>query len=125
MSIFSDRFEQLKRSDKPVKAPKYLQEVMGFQRISREGIFEVVKGRYSRTYRFQDINYVTAGTEDQMEILKQYCKTVNAIDVSFKITVNNRNKNMQEFRENVLFQRKGDGFDWIREIGRASCRERV
>lgn len=115
MSIFSDRFEQLKRSDKPVKAPKYLQEVMGFQRISREGIFEVVKGRYSRTYRFQDINYVTAGTEDQMEILKQYCKTVNAIDVSFKITVNNRNKNMQEFRENVLFQRKGDGFDWIRE----------
>ena len=40
MSIFSDRFEQLKRSDKPVKAPKYLQEVMGFQRISREGIFE-------------------------------------------------------------------------------------
>lgn len=115
MSIFSDRFEQLKKADKPVKAPKYLQEIMGFQRISREGIFEVMKGRYSRTYRFQDINYVTAGMDDQMEILKQYCKTVNAIDVSFKITINNRNKNMQEFRENVLFQRKGDGFDWIRE----------
>lgn len=115
MSIFSDRFEQLKKTDKPVKAPKYLQDTMGFQRISREGIFEVMKGRYSRTYRFQDINYVTAGTDDQMEILKQYCKTVNAIDVSFKITINNRNKNMQEFRENVLFHRKGDGFDWLRE----------
>ena len=115
MSIFSDRFEQLKRSDKPVKAPKYLQEVMGFKRISKEGIFEVMKGRYSKTYRFQDINYVTAGTDDQMEILKQYCKTVNAIDVSFKVTINNRNKNMQEFRENVLFRRKGDGFDWLRE----------
>lgn len=114
MSIFSDRFEQLKKADKPVKAPKYLQDTMGFQRISREGIFEVMKGRYSRTYRFQDINYVTAGTDDQMEILKQYCKTVNAIDVSFKITVNNRNKNMQEFRENVLFHKKGDGFDWLR-----------
>ena len=115
MSIFSDRFEQLKKSDKPVKAPRYLQETMGFERISRDGIFEVMKGRYSRTYRFQDINYVTAGAEDQMEILKQYCKTVNAIDVSFKITVNNRNQNMQEFRENVLFHRKGDGFEWIRE----------
>lgn len=115
MSIFSDRFEQLKKSDKPVKAPKYLQEIMGFERISRDGIFEVMKGRYSRTYRFQDINYVTAGAEDQMEILKQYCKTVNAIDVSFKITVNNRNQNMQEFRENVLFRRKEDEFDWIRE----------
>ena len=115
MSMFADRFEQLKKSDKPVKAPKYLQETMGFQRISREGIFEVMKGRFSKTYRFQDINYVTAGTDDQMEILKQYCKTVNAIDVSFKITINNRNKNMQEFRENVLFRKKGDAFDWIRE----------
>ena len=71
MSIFSDRFEQLKRSDKPVKAPKYLQETMGFQRISRDGIFEVAKGKYSKTYRFQDINYVTAGADDQMKILKQ------------------------------------------------------
>ncbi|NBI99567.1 hypothetical protein D3Z62_05275 [Lachnospiraceae bacterium] len=115
MSIFSDRFEQLKRSDKPARAPKYLQETMGFQRISRDGIFEVAKGKYSKTYRFQDINYVTAGADDQMKILKQYCKTVNAIDVSFKITINNRNKNMQEFRENVLFHKKGDPFDWIRD----------
>lgn len=88
---------------------------MGFQRISRDGIFEVAKGKYSKTYRFQDINYVTAGADDQMKILKQYCKTVNAIDVSFKITINNRNKNMQEFRENVLFHKKGDPFDWIRD----------
>ena len=76
---------------------------MGFTRISRDGIFEVAKGRYSKTYRFLDINYVTAGSEDQVRILQQYCKAVNAIDVNFKITINNRNKNMQEFRENVLF----------------------
>ena len=115
MSIFSDHFEQLKRADKPVKAPKYLQQTMGFLRISGDGVFEVVKGRYSKTYRFLDINYVTASANDQVEILKQYCKTVNAIDVSFKITINNRNKNMQDFRENVLFREKGDGFDWLRE----------
>lgn len=47
LSIFSDRFEQLKKADKPVKAPKYLQQTMGFTRISRDGIFEVAKGRYS------------------------------------------------------------------------------
>lgn len=115
MSIFSDHFEQLKRADRPVKAPKYLQQTMGFIRISGDGVFEVVKGRYSKTYRFLDINYVTAGANDQVEILKQYCKTVNAIDVSFKITINNRNKNMQDFRENVLFREKDDGFDWLRE----------
>ena len=72
------------------------------------------KGIYSKTYRFLDINYVTAGAEEQMRILKQYCKTVNAIDVYFLITIFNRNKNMQDFREHVLFQEKGDGFNWLR-----------
>ena len=59
MSIFSDKFDQLKKADKAVKSPKYLQEVMGIGRIAENGIFEVGKGIYSRTYRFLDINYVT------------------------------------------------------------------
>ena len=63
---------------------------------------------------YLDINYVTAGTEEQMRILKQYCKTVNAIDVYFLITIFNRNKNMQDLREHVLFQEKEDGFNWLR-----------
>ncbi|WP_416387227.1 VirB4-like conjugal transfer ATPase, CD1110 family [Coprococcus comes] len=87
---------------------------MGIGRIAENGIFEVGKGIYSRTYRFLDINYVTAGAEEQMRILKQYCKTVNAIDIYFLITIFNRNKNMQDFREHVLFQEKGDGFNWLR-----------
>lgn len=87
MSIFSDKFDQLKKADKAVKSPKYLQEVMGIGRIAENGIFEVGKGIYSKTYRFLDINYVTAGAEEQMRILKQYCKTVNAIDVYFLITI--------------------------------------
>ena len=115
MSIFSDKFDQLKKADKAVKSPKYLQQVMGIRRIAANGIFEVENGVYSRSYRFLDINYVTAGTEEQMRILKQYCKTVNAIDVYFLITIFNRNRNMQDFRENVLFQKKEDGFDWLRD----------
>ena len=71
MSIFSDKFDQLKKADKAVKSPKYLQEVMGIGRIAENGIFEVGKGIYSRTYRFLDINYVTAGAEEQLRILKQ------------------------------------------------------
>ena len=35
---------------------------MGIGRIAENGIFEVGKGVYSRSYRFLDINYVTAGT---------------------------------------------------------------
>ncbi|MFV0527621.1 MAG: VirB4-like conjugal transfer ATPase, CD1110 family [Lachnospiraceae bacterium] len=115
MTIFTDKFEQLKKADKTVKAPKYVQQIMGIQKISGNGIFEVERGRYSRTYRFSDINYVTASTDDQIQMLKQYCKAVNAIDVYFKITIYNKNKNMQDFRENVLFQHKEDSYDWLRD----------
>lgn len=44
MLIFSDKFDQLKKADKAVKSPKYLQEVMGIGRIAENGIFEVGKG---------------------------------------------------------------------------------
>lgn len=115
LAIFSDKFEQLIKADKLVKAPKYIQQIMGIQRIASNGIFEVEKGKYSKTYAFTDINYVTAGTEDQIRILKSYCKTINAIDVFFMISIFNRNKNMQDFRENVLFQKKEDSFDWLRD----------
>lgn len=64
MAIFSDKFEQLKKADRPVKAPKYIQDIMGIRKISVNGIFEVQNGSYTKTYRFTDINYVTAGTED-------------------------------------------------------------
>lgn len=115
MAIFTDKFEQLKKTEKTVKAPKYVQQVMGIQRLAGNGIFEVIKGRYSKTYRFSDINYVTSSTDDQIRILKQYCKAVNAIDVYFKITIHNKNKNMLDFRQNILFQHKSDSYDWLRD----------
>ena len=44
MLFGSDKFDQLKKADKAVKSPKYLQEVMGIGRIAENGIFQVGKG---------------------------------------------------------------------------------
>lgn len=60
-----------------------------------------------------DINYVTAGAEEQMRILKQYCKTVNAIDVYFLITILIGTKHAG-FPGACTFPGKGDGFNWLR-----------
>jgi len=125
LKLFTNQFEQLKKTDKLVRAPKSIQQTIGILRIAGNGIFEVAKGKYSKAYGFLDINYVTASLEDQAEILKQYCKTVNAIDVSFKITINNRNKNMQEFRESILFQRKDDAYDWLRDAYNKNTEHRI
>lgn len=125
MKLFTNQFEQLKKADKMVKAPKSIQGTIGVLRIADTGIFEVAKGKYSKMYAFLDINYVTASTEEQVEILKQYCKTVNAIDVSFKITINNRNKNMADFRKDVLLSSKEDGFEWLREAYNRNIEGRI
>ena len=111
MGIFTDRFIQLKKADKPLfAAPKSVQQQIEILRIAKDGIFENTKNRYSRVYRFADINYVTVSEGDQYEILKQYCKLVNAIDVAFKITIYNKNRNMSQFRQNVLIPDKDDGY---------------
>ena len=64
--LFTDKFEQLKKADKPIKTPKGIQDIIPVQKMAKDGTFEVYKGKFSRMYRFQDINYVTAGTEEQV-----------------------------------------------------------
>lgn len=126
MGIFTDRFIQLKKADKPLFAvPKSVQQQIEILRIAKDGIFENTKNRYSRVYRFADINYVTVSEGDKYEILKQYCKLVNAIDVAFKITIYNKNRNMSQFRENVLIPDKDDGYDHLRDVYNDIVEERI
>ena len=126
MGIFTDRFIQLKKADKPLfAAPKSVQQQIEILRIAKDGIFENTKNRYSRVYRFADINYVTVSEGDQYEILKQYCKLVNAIDVAFKITIYNKNRNMSQFRQNVLIPDKDDGYDHLRDVYNDIVEERI
>ena len=126
MGIFTDRFTLLKKADKPLyTAPQSVQQQIEILRIAKDGIFENTKNRYSRVYRFADINYVTVSEGDQYELLKQYCKLVNAIDVAFKITIYNKNKDMSQFRRNVLIPDKNDGFDHLRDVYNDIVEERI
>ena len=42
------------------KTPKSIQETIEIMAVAENGIFEVSKNKYSKCYRFQDINYTTA-----------------------------------------------------------------
>ena len=112
MNIFSDGFKELKKADEPIyKAPKSLQETIDVMRVAENGIFELNKNKYSRTYLFEDINYSTASHEEQLEILERYCRFLNTMDCCFKITANNKNRDMEEIKETVLMGKKGDADD--------------
>lgn len=116
MSLFSDGFKELKKASEPLyKTPKSIQETIEIMAVAENGIFEVAKNRYSKSYRFQDINYTTTKEEEQIDVFERYCKFLNSLDCNFKITINNKNKNMVDLRKLVLLQYKKDGFDLFRK----------
>lgn len=117
VGLFTDEFKQLMKASEPLyKTPKSIQETIEVMAVAENGIFEVARNRYSKCYRFEDINYSTTNEEEQMGIFEQYCKFLNSLDFNFKITINNKNKDMTALRKLVLLQYQKDGFDHFRKI---------
>lgn len=117
MGLFTDGFKELKKASEPLyKAPKSIQETIEILKVAENGIFEVARNRFSKCYCFQDINYTTTNETEQIDIFERYCKFLNSLDVSFKITINNKNKDMEQVRDYVFLQEKKDGFNGFRKI---------
>lgn len=116
MGLFTDGFKELKKASEPLyKAPKSIQETIEIMKVAENGIFEVAKNRFSKCYRFQDINYTTTNEIEQIDIFERYCKFLNSLDVCFKITINNKNKDMEQVRDYVFLQDRNDGFNPFRK----------
>ncbi len=98
------------------KTPKSIQQTIEIMKVAENGIFEVARSRFSKCYRFQDINYTTTNETEQIDIFERYCKFLNSLDVNFKITINNKNKDMKQVRDCVFLQKRDDGFDAYRSI---------
>lgn len=117
MGLFTDGFKELKKASEPLyKTPKSIQETIEIMKVAENGIFEVARNRFSKCYRFQDINYTTTNEGEQIDIFERYCKFLNSLDVNFKITINNKNKDMEGLREHVFLQPDQDGFNRYRQI---------
>ena len=117
MGLFTDGFKLLKKASEPLyKTPKSIQETIEIMAVAENGIFEVSRNKYSKCYRFQDINYTTATEDEQIGIFERYCKFLNSLDCNYKITINNKNKNMEDLRDKVLITEKNDGFNNYRRI---------
>ena len=126
MVLFTDEFKELKKASEPLyKSPKSIQETIEIMAVAENGIFEVAKNRYSKCYRFQDINYTTATEDEQIGVFERYCKFLNSLDCNFKITINNKNKNMIDLRDKVLLAYCDDGYDSFRKIYNDIIEEKI
>ena len=95
--------------------PKSVQKSIPINKVYKDGIFQV-SGKFSKTWRFFDVNYKVASPEKQMELFMAYCTFLNALPVNAtaKITLFNRTLNQKEFSRTLLMPFKADGLDQFR-----------
>lgn len=107
----------LLRQDKgKYKVPRKIRDVIPIRRIWNDGIF-LIGSKYSKTYRFSDINYLVASREDKEVMFLSYSELLNSLDAgaTTKITINNRALNQRSFEQSVLMPMKEDARDLFRK----------
>ena len=81
----------LRQDKEKYRVPRKIRDVIPIRRIWNDGIF-LVGSKYSKSYRFSDINYLVAGREDKEVMFLSYSELLNSLDAgaTTKITNNNR-----------------------------------
>ena len=95
--------------------PKKVQDLIPIKCIWPDGIFKV-GNKFSKTYKFSDINYMVASREDKESMFLTYSELLNSLDsgATTKITINNHRLNKADFEDSILMPMKRDGLDGYR-----------
>lgn len=98
------------------KVPKCVQDIIPVKAIWEDGIFLVGKNKYSKSYKFLDINYEVASREDKEAMFLDYSSLLNSLDTgaTTKITINNRRINKLDFEKTILLKDANDELDEYR-----------
>ena len=107
----------LKQDKERFVVPRGVQDVIPIKAIYDDGIFQVGRDKFSKTYKFSDINYAVASREDKEAMFLEYSELLNSLDsgATTKITINNRRLNRANFEKTILLPLKGDALDEYRE----------
>lgn len=106
-----------KQDKEKIKVPKFVQDIIPVKAIYEDGLFLVGKNKYSKSYKFLDINYAVASREDKEAMFLEYSELLNSLDTgsTAKITINNRRINKLDFEKTILLKYAGDNLDKFRK----------
>ena len=110
-------YSKLKKQNKEeFRIPKTTQDTIPVDTVYKDGIFKI-GNRYTKSYRFLDINYAIASKEEKIGLFLDYGDLLNSFDssVMVKITVNNHKIDLHKFKEDILIPFKEDGLDEYRK----------
>ena len=96
--------------------PRSVQDAIPVKAIWEDGIFLVSKNKYSKCYKFSDINYAVASREDKEAMFLEYSELLNSFDTgaTTKITILNRRLNKIDFEETIMLPMAEDELDKFR-----------
>ena len=107
----------LKQDKEKFVVPKGVQDCIPITAIYDDGIFRVGKDKYSKSFKFTDINFAVASREDKEAMFLEYSELLNSLDsgATTKLTINNRRLNRLDFEKTILIPETGDELDVYRE----------
>ncbi len=100
-----------------MNVPKSVQDVIRIDAVYSDGIFMTGKDRYSKTFKFTDINYAVSSKEDKESHFLKYSEILNSLEngISSQITIINRKLKHNELKEIALLEKANDNKDKYRK----------
>ena len=107
----------MKQDRERFEVPRKVQDIVPVKTIYPDGVFLVGKNKYSKMFRFEDINYAVASRDDKEAMFLEYSELLNSLDSgsTTKITINNRRLNRVDFEKQILIDMKQDGLNEYRQ----------
>lgn len=107
----------IKREKEKFVMPKSVQDVIPIKAVYKDGIFLLSNNKYSKTFKFTDINYHIASDEEKKELMQGYWSVINSFGagVTIKLTINNHKLDRAEFEKSILIPLRYDGLDNYRQ----------
>lgn len=98
-----------------MNVPRSVQQVIPIKRIWTDGIW-LVGNKFSKCWRFSDINYAIASKEDKTSMFLDYSELLNALDsnATTKISISNKRMNKRAFEDSILLPLLHDRYDGYR-----------
>ncbi len=105
-----------RRQQQDRKGPRTAQATIPYQRMWPDGICRVTDQYYTKTLRFQDINYQLAQNDDKTAIFEGWCDFLNYFDNSIHLQFSflNLTASKEVFEQSILIPDREDGNDEIR-----------
>ena len=100
----------LKQDKEFLKIPQTMLDCIPIEKIYDDGIFLLPNNKYSKSFKFLDINYAIASKEDKEKMFLDYSDLLNSLDTgaTTKITINNRRIHESDFEETILLEEGND-----------------